>query len=241
MLGVIFTSLRRSVMKLKYTWLIFVAFILPGHALAKCNKISTIELGKYYWMKMEQKDSFCYKRYVHSGYLTVVTLKHKEGKGDFDVRVFSDSGFSNKISSSTATGARSELLVLPVQKQSKHLYLRVNNYTDLYGKYEIHVHQIDLAELVGEALALTGVEFLAQAFISELFGVDEQSSSSSQNDANRAAVALVSQLQGKSLSDTTESLLINEVRRTFSGDNSFVSSFMANFGTTLIKRVYSQY
>ena len=138
-------------------------------------------------------------------------------------------------------GAKSELLVLPIQEHSKYLYIYVNNYTDQYGKYEIYVHQIDLGELVGEALALSGVEYLAEAFIRELFGVDEQSSSSDQNDANRAAVGLVSQLQGKSLSDTTEGLLINEVRRAFAGDNSFVSAFMANFGTSLVKNIYSRY
>jgi hypothetical protein len=228
-------------MKLNYIWLALIIILFPGYAFGKCSEVGTIENDEYFWMESKRKADFCYKRYIHSGYLTVVTLKHKEGKGDYDVRVFSDSGFGNKISSSTATGAKSELLVLPIQEHSKYLYIYVNNYTDQYGKYEIYVHQIDLGELVGEALALSGVEYLAEAFIRELFGVDEQSSSSDQNDANRAAVGLVSQLQGKSLSDTTEGLLINEVRRAFAGDNSFVSAFMANFGTSLVKNIYSRY
>ena len=226
---------------LKYIWLAVVALLLPDYVLGKCNEVNTINSGYYYWMESEKETSFCYKRYVQSGLLTVVTLKHKEGKGDFDVRVFSDSGFNNQISSSTASGAKSELLVLPIQEYSGYLYLSVNNYTNLYGKYEIYVHQIDLAEIAGESFALTGVEYLAEEFIKGLFGVDENSSSSAQNEANRAAVALVSQLQGKSLSDTTEDLLVNEVRRAFTGDNSFISSFMANFGVSLIKNIYVNY
>ena len=192
-------------------------------------------------MESKRKADFCYKRYIYSEYLTVVTLKHKEGDGDFDIRAYSDAGFKNKVASSTTTGPRSELLVLPIQEHSNYLYLYVNNYTDKYAKYEIYVDQIDLAKLAGEAFVLSGMEYIAEEFIKTLTETNDQSSSSAQNDANRAAVALVSKLQGKSLSDTSKSLLINEVRRAFSGDNSFVSSFMANFATSLIERIYARY
>ena len=106
-------------MKLNYIWLALIIILFPGYAFGKCSEVGTIENDEYFWMESKRKADFCYKRYIHSGYLTVVTLKHKEGKGDYDVRVFSDSGFGNKISSSTATGAKSELLVLQIQEHSK--------------------------------------------------------------------------------------------------------------------------
>lgn len=228
-------------MNVRLFYFLIYTILFSGTALAECENTSTIKSGHYYWMSMGSKDYLCYRRYVYSDSLTVVTLKHKEGKGDFDLRVFADPGFQNKISSSTSTGAKSELLVLPVCQNSGYIYILVNNYEELYGKYEIYVHEINLAELAGEAFAVASLEFIAEAFISELFGVDDNSSSSAQNHANRAAVGLVSQLQGKSLSDTSESLLINEIRREFAGGNGFLSSFMTNFGVSLVNEIYLNY
>jgi hypothetical protein len=128
-----------------------------------------------------------------------------------------------------------------MQDSPRYVYLHVYNYSSGYGKYELYVHEIDLGVLLENALVLTGAEYITELIIREVTGTTDESSEFSQNNANRAAVGLVSRLQGKSLASSSEDLLINEIRREVSGGNSFISAFIANFGVSLIKAIYSKY
>ncbi len=220
--------------------LISILLFLPSVVFAKCVTTDDAKSGYYYTLESSKKSDFCYKRYLSSNLLTVVTLKHISGNSDFDVEVYSNNTFGKASYVSNSSGAKSELLVLPMSDYSKNIYIRVVNHSGTQGKYQLYVHQIDIGEIFGEAMAVTGLEYIAEAFISEIFGVTQNSSDRAQADANRAAVALVSGLQGNSLSNTTETMLINEIRREAVG-NGFVSSFIVNFGVTLVRNIYSKY
>jgi hypothetical protein len=206
----------------------------------QASEIAEIGPGEYYWMKSEGKSSFYYKKLITPGKLPVVTLKRVEGQADFNLGVYKDSRFSRPISSGTSRGAGNELLILPILEEPAYVYIYATNVSNTYGKYELYVDQIDIFELVGEALAVTTMEYMAEEFIKGLFGIDDSSSPSAKNDANRAAAALVASLQDKNLSNTPKAMLINELRREYVGGG-FLSSFMVNFGVSLIDRIYSRY
>jgi hypothetical protein len=189
-------------------------------------------------MQAKTKKSYCFKQYISHQYLTVLTLKHKYGPADFDLHVFTDQSLKSKVAASTGTGAGTELAVLPNLNRSQYVYIYVNNYTDAQGQYDFYIDHIDVWKIANEAFISAGLEFIAEEVLRDIFDINNESNEAVQDDANRAAVALISQLQGKSLSGTTEDLLINEVRRVFAGGNGFVSSFMTNFSVGLIKRIY---
>ena len=218
--------------------LISLTFILPICAFGATNNVTKIGLNESYWMKSSTKTDFFYKRYVHAGYLAIATLKHIEGTADFDIKAYSDGNFKTNICSSSASGPKTELLLLPIQNNSRYLYFNVKNYSGNYGKYELYIHEINIGGLIEDSFYRTSLEYIAEVAIKEILGIQDDSNQAIQNNANRAAITLVSQLQGDSLSDTSKGLLINEWRRAFTGKNDFFSSLVVNFGVALFDRIY---
>ena len=207
----------------------------PLHA----QYIHTIEASEYYTVNTSTRGTYYYKKYIPSGTLPVVTLKWNGGTADYNMYVYSDRNFKRLIQSGVNRGARNELQVLPVEDYGRYVYIRVDNISKSKGYYDLYVDSIDLVDVMGEAFADTGDTYMIEESIKFILDANDSSNDATQANANRAAIRLVSSIQGNDLANVSQSLLINEIQKTFQGDE-FLASFMVNFGITLVNKIYNR-
>ena len=221
---------------MKKTLLFLIGLLLSQYTFAACK---TIREGTYFTLTSSGGSS-CYRYYVSSGKMPVFTLKHKNGKGDLDLAVYTDSSLSQKIGSSSASGTTSELLTLFPKDSGRYLYAKVKNYNQKSGTYSLYAKQVDFVSKIGEVLAETAIEATIEWGLKALLGIDNSSSESDQQNVERASSTIMSMLQGKSLANTSRDLLIAEVKKELIGDG-FVSDFALNYAIAIIDEIYEYY
>ncbi len=202
----------------------------------ECQQIAG---NKQYSLSATAKGQICYAYYVASGNMPVLTLKHRRGQADFDIHVYRDNALSNEVAKRDSQGAKSELLVLPPTSRGRYLYLKIENYTNASGSYALYADQIDLADKAGQIFAETAAESLLKSAFTSIFGIKD-SDRRSNRSINAMTTAMVSNLAGKNLSETSADVMISDIRRQMVGDG-FLDSLIINYMVAIVRDVYRYY
>ena len=196
---------------------IVITLLLSGLALAVLPLPAAAQPGVAVRLAAGSGTTYTYT--VPANQITVITLKHVRGDTDFDY-LARPAGGDRRLASGVNHGRTTELDFVVPAEYSQEIEIWVQNSGQRPGTYRLITHDVDPAQLMGEAIA----EAMVEEFLRGLFGVDD---STQGQEIDRAITSGLSMLQGRNLAQTSEALVLGEIE-----------SFVANeIGTGIIGRV----
>ena len=160
---------------------------------------------------------YCFHARVPAYHIGVVTLKHRRGQGDFDLRLASAiSSFGGALPGSEIAfdnqgGTGSELALFEPGSSERYVYVKVFSDNQAAGDYEFYYHTINLPQHMAVAALDAGMRLLGQA-LAESF-IESMTGRKVSRDERAVTAALVnggiSALQGSNLSGIAMDAVIN--------------------------------
>ncbi|HEX2252524.1 MAG TPA: hypothetical protein VHQ65_04585 [Thermoanaerobaculia bacterium] len=194
-----------------------ITLLLSGLALGALSLPAAAQPGVAVHLAAGQRANYTYTVPAHQ--ITVITLKHVRGDTDFDYLARSAGG-DRRLASGANYGRTTELDFVVPAEYPQEIEIWVQNNGRRSGTYRLITHDVDPAELLGQALAEAMIEELLRG----LLGLDDSAAS---QQIDRAITGGLSMLQGRNLAQTSETLVLAEIE-----------SFVANeMGTGVVGRV----
>jgi len=184
-----------------------------------------------------------WKYYVPAGTMAVFTLKNTSYVSDFDIYSYSDTKHNYLIESGENYGSTSELITMPLSDYGRYIYIKIENDGTSTAKYKLNAHYVDFIGLGEQAIVEAGAQYLIEEGLRFIFDIEDDEEQFDDRDMSRASTLIMSGLKGDNLTETTKSLLINEVTSELRDEfgYGFWGDLFVNYGIGIINETYKYY